>query len=194
MQTNVSESREKIIIIRLDKEHSLTYKCAGRVGPLTVLLKTRHLDVSSCRCRFLIWFFYFLIWCTDPAKIGNFQPEYIVVVVQQSVTLTCEAEGNPPPTYTWTPCVPEQVCNKNILHISQAVNDTNYTCKVANSRGLDSKAANVCKSHRHCSHASNSCIFIHIPTWHFDWVFRVELGVNLSCYKSPNNSSSLSHG
>ena len=33
--------------------------------------------------------FYFLIWCTDPAKIVKFQPEYIVVV-QQSVTFTVE--------------------------------------------------------------------------------------------------------
>ena len=108
--------------------------------------------------------FYFQISYTDPAKIGNFQPEYIVVVVQQSVTHNCETEGNPPPTYTWTPRVPEQVCNKNTLQISQAVNDTNFTFRVANSRGLDSKTANVCKSHRHCSHASNSCIFKHIPT------------------------------
>ena len=101
---------------------------------------------------------------TDPAKISNFQPENIVVVVRQSVTLNCDAEGNPPPTYTWTPCDSEQVCNKNTLHISQAVNDTNYTCRVTNSRGVDSKTANVCKSHRNCSHASNSCIFIHVPT------------------------------
>ena len=100
----------------------------------------------------------------DTAKISNFQPENIVVVVRQSVTLNCDAEGNPPPTYTWTPCDSEQVCNKNTLHISQAVNDTNYTCRVANSRGVDSKTANVCKSHRHCSHASNSCIIIHVPT------------------------------
>ena len=100
----------------------------------------------------------------DPAKISNFQPENIVVVVRQSVTLNCDAEGNPPPTYTWTPCDSDKVCNKNTLHISQAVNDTNYTCRVANSRGVDSKTANVCKSHRHCSHASNSCIFIHVPT------------------------------
>ena len=101
---------------------------------------------------------------TDPAKIGNFKPETIVVDVRQRVTLNCDAEGNPPPTYTWTPCDPEQVCNKNTLNISQAINDTKYTCRVANSRGVDSKTANVCKSHRHCSHASNSCIFIHVPT------------------------------
>ena len=40
---------------------------------------------------------------TDPAKIVKFQPEYIVAV-QQSVIINCEAEGNPPPSYTWTPC------------------------------------------------------------------------------------------
>ena len=88
-----------------------------------------------------------------------------MVGVQQSVTLNCEAEGNPPLTYTWTSCNdPEQVCDKNNLYISQVLNDTSYTCGVANVYGDDSKTATVCKSHIHCSHASNSCIFIHVPT------------------------------
>ena len=129
--------------------------------------------------------FYFPIWFTDPVKVVKFQPEYIVGV-QQSVTLHCEAEGNPPPTYTWTPCNdPEQVCDKNTLDISQVLSDTSYTCRVANVHGDDSKTANICKSHIHCSHASNSCIFIHVPTWHFDWVPRIEPGVSLSgCIKA----------
>ena len=131
--------------------------------------------------------FYFPTWCTDPAKIGTFQHEYIAEV-QQSVSLKCEAEGNPPPTYTWTPCGPEQVCNKNTLQISQVLDDANYTCRVANVHGLDSKTANVCKSHVHCSHAPNSCIFIHAPTRHFDWVLRVKPGVSLSGCKSPNSA------
>ena len=143
-------------------------------------------------CAFFNLIFYFPIWYTDPAKTVKFQPEYIVVAVRQSVTLNCEAEGNPSPTYIWTPCDPEQVCNKNTLHISQAINSTNYTCRVANSLGLDSKTANVCKSHVNCSCASNSCIFIHVPTWHFDWVLRVELGVNLSGFKSPISAFTLS--
>ncbi|XP_066024448.1 fibroblast growth factor receptor 1-A [Pocillopora verrucosa] len=79
---------------------------------------------------------------TYPAKIVKFQTEYIVVA-QQSVTLNCEAEGNPPLTYTWTPCYSEQVCDKNTFHISQVTHDTSYTCRVANSHGLDSKTANV---------------------------------------------------
>nr|XP_058943333.1 fibroblast growth factor receptor 3-like isoform X2 [Pocillopora verrucosa] len=79
---------------------------------------------------------------TYAVKIVKFQPEYIVVV-QQSVTLTCEAEGNPPPTYTWTPCDPEQVCNKNTLHITQVLNDANYTCRVANEFSSDVKDASV---------------------------------------------------
>ena len=88
-----------------------------------------------------------------------------MVGVQQSLTLNCEAEENPPPTYTWTPCNdPEQVCDKNTLHISQVLNDANFTFRVANVYGDDSKTASVCKSHVHCSHASNSCIFTHVPT------------------------------
>ena len=88
-----------------------------------------------------------------------------MVGVRQSATLNCEAEGNPPPIHTWTPCNdPEQVCDKNTLDISQVLNDANYTCRVANVYGDDSKTTSVCKSHVHCSHASNSCNFIHVPT------------------------------
>nr|XP_058961494.1 fibroblast growth factor receptor 3-like [Pocillopora verrucosa] len=79
---------------------------------------------------------------TYPPKIVDFQPEYMVGV-KQGVTLNCEAEGNPPPTYTWTPCDPEQVCDKNTLRISQVLNDTSYTCRVANVYGNDSKTATV---------------------------------------------------
>ena len=61
-----------------------------------------------------------------------------MVGLQQSLTLNCEAEGNPPPTYTWTPCNdPEQVCDKNTLHISQVLNDANFTFRVANVYGDD---------------------------------------------------------
>ena len=88
-----------------------------------------------------------------------------MVGVQQSLTLNCEAEGNPPPSYAWTPSDPEQVCDKNTLDISQLLNDVNYTCRVVNVYGNDSKTANVCKSQFvHCSHASNSCIFTQVPT------------------------------
>ena len=131
--------------------------------------------------------YYFPNWCTDPPKIVKFETEYFVGV-QQSVTLNCEAEGNPPPTYTWIPCDSEQVCDKNTLLTSQVLNDANYTCRVASARGVDSKTANVCKSHVHFSHAPSSCIFIHVPTWHFEWVLRVEPGVSLSGCKSPNSA------
>ena len=97
-----------------------------------------------------------------------------MVGVQQSLTLNCEAEGNPPPSYTWTPCDPERVCDKNTLDISQLLNDVNYTCRVVNVYGNDSKTTNVCKSHEHCSHVSNSCIFI--QDYQHDWVFQVEPG------------------
>ena len=87
------------------------------------------------------------------------------MVVQQSVTFNCGAEGNPPPLYSWTPCNDlERVCDKNTLHLLQVLNDTSYTCRVANVYGDDSKTANVCKSHVHFSHAYSSCIFIHVPT------------------------------
>ncbi|XP_066024450.1 uncharacterized protein [Pocillopora verrucosa] len=82
---------------------------------------------------------------TYPAKIVNFSTEYLAGV-GQSVTLYCEAEGNPPSNYTWTPCnkfVKGQVCDKKTLVISQVCEDSNYTCKVVNGLGSDSKTANV---------------------------------------------------
>ena len=89
--------------------------------------------------------YLFLILHTDPAKIVNFQTRY-VVGVGQSLTLNCEAEGNSPPTYRWTPCNDlEQVCYSSSLHISQVCEDANYTCRVASGLGPDAKTANVCK-------------------------------------------------
>ncbi|XP_022807281.1 fibroblast growth factor receptor 3-like isoform X2 [Stylophora pistillata] len=79
---------------------------------------------------------------TYPAMIAEFQTEYFVGV-QQSVTLTCEAEGNPQPTYSWIPCDTEQVCNKNTLVISQVLDDASYTCRVVNIHGPDTKTAVV---------------------------------------------------
>ena len=100
---------------------------------------------------FINLIFYFPIWCTDPVKIVKFQTEYIVYV-QQSLTLNCQAEGNPPLTYTWIPCNdPEQLCNNNSLDISQVLNDASYICRVANLHGHDTKTAIVCKLH--CSSA-----------------------------------------
>ena len=62
------------------------------------------------------------------------------------MTLNCGAEGNPPPTYRWTPCNDSvQVCDKNTLDISKVCEDANYICKVANGVGNDTKTANVCK-------------------------------------------------
>ena len=109
--------------------------------------------------------------------------------VKQSVTLICEAEGNPPATYTWIPCDSEQGCDKNTLHISQVLNDANYTCRVANVHGNDSKTANVCKSHVHCSHVSNSSIlcmcqhdilFTELNQGLVCWVVKAQLAFTLS--------------
>lgn len=77
-----------------------------------------------------------------PAKIVKFEDEYIVGA-NQSATLNCTAEGNPPPTYTWTPCGSRKFCGKNSIDLLNVCNDVSYTCKVANRLGNDSKTANV---------------------------------------------------
>ena len=99
--------------------------------------------------------FYFQLDLQHQPRLVDFNLSILYYIL--SVTLNCEAEGNPPPSYTWTPCDPEQVCDKNTLQISQVLNDASYTCRVANLYGDDSKTANVCKSHTctYCSHASS---------------------------------------
>jgi len=87
-----------------------------------------------------------LIYLVDPAKIVNLKNEH-EVAAQQSVSLDCQAEGNPVPTYTWTPCDPRQsVCQKSVLHF-QARDQSVYafTCKVENNLGSDKKNTFICK-------------------------------------------------
>ena len=128
--------RIQLKTIRLSKEYPLVYKFTGQVGPLTVAIEHKSLRCIFVYMLFLNLIFYFPFWCTDSPKIVNLEPE-VTVVVLQNVILNCEAEGNPPPTYTWTPCDPEEVCDNNALVISQVINDANYTRRDANVFGDD---------------------------------------------------------
>ena len=74
--------------------------------------------------------------------IFNFVQEY-KVALQQSVTLHCQAEGYPEPTFTWSPC--NNDCNTGTLTIPEVLKDTLYTCTATNSEGSDSADANVGK-------------------------------------------------
>ncbi|CAH3026727.1 unnamed protein product, partial [Porites evermanni] len=75
-----------------------------------------------------------------PPKIVNFVQEY-KVAERQSVTLHCQAEGYPEPTFTWSPC--NNGCNTGTLTIPEVFNDTVYTCTATNSEGSDSADASV---------------------------------------------------
>ena len=75
-------------------------------------------------------------------KLVEFVPEY-KVAVQQSVTLRCQAEGYPEPTFSWSPCSND--CNTGTLTIPEVLNDTVYTCTATNSEGSDSAETNVGK-------------------------------------------------
>ena len=62
-------------------------------------------------------------------------------MVQQSVTLQCQAEGYPEPTFTWSPC--NNDCNTGTLTILEVLNDTVYTCTVTNTEGSDSTDVSI---------------------------------------------------
>ena len=82
---------------------------------------------------------------TDPAKIIKLASEH-EVAAQQSVSLDCQAEGNPQPSYSWTPCDPQQsVCNKRTLNISEVLSDIVYTCNVTNVLGSDARNTSLGK-------------------------------------------------
>ena len=99
-------------------------------------------------------FFCHLIY-TDPAKIVELVSEH-EVAAQQSVTLDCQAEGNPQPTYSWTPCDPHQsACHESVLDF-QTSDQSIYTfiCKVENCLGSDTGNTTVCKLAR-----AKLCVF-----------------------------------
>ena len=84
---------------------------------------------------------------TDPAQIVTSRHKRVRdVAAQQSATLHCPADGNPQPTYTWTPCNPQQSdCHENTLVIPKVLEDLNYTCRVENYLGKDAAYTSLCK-------------------------------------------------
>ena len=96
--------------------------------------------------KFIFIFLASFINLVDPAKIVTLVREH-EITAQQSVSLQCKADGNPQPTYTWTPCDSQQrVCHESMLNV-QASNKSVYTfiCKVKNYLGSDSRNTTLCK-------------------------------------------------
>ncbi|XP_078379895.1 uncharacterized protein LOC144662819 [Oculina patagonica] len=79
-----------------------------------------------------------------PAKIVEVIASNNKVAVQESVSLRCKAEGNPSPSYRWTPCEqPQSVCHNSVLNISEVLNDAVYICTVTNSLNSDAGSVSV---------------------------------------------------
>ena len=101
--------------------------------------------------------FGLLVNPADPAKIVKLASENIVAA-QQSVSLYCQAEGDPQSTYTWTPCeLQKSVCHENTLNISEVLNDGVYTCNVTNVLGSDTRNTSIGKFGLRLSPVLKSC-------------------------------------
>ena len=112
----------------------------SKLASLNLLLEK---TVTLVVVRFVSFRFLSLF---NPAKIVKLVSEH-EVAAQHSFSLDCRAEGNPQPSYNWTPCHPQQsVCHKSVLHF-QASDKSVYafTCKVENYLGSDARNTFICK-------------------------------------------------
>ena len=82
----------------------------------------------------------------DPAKIIKLVSEH-EVAAQQSVSLDCPAEGNPQPTFSWTPCdLQQSVCHESVLPFQTSDKSVyTFTCSVENYLGSDSRNTVLCE-------------------------------------------------
>ena len=112
---------------------------------------------------------FFLV---DPAKIVYLESEH-EVAAQERVSLVCTAEGNPEPTYTWTPCDSQQsVCHESVLNFQASSKSVyTFTCKVANSLGSDTRNTTLCKLVRR---AKLQIAFSYTCTSQTDVIFYVQ--------------------
>ncbi len=133
----------------------------------------------------------------DPAKIVEVFASKNEVAVQQSVSLRCKAEGNPSPSYRWTPCEqPQSVCHNSVLNISEVLNDAVYICTVANSLNSDAGNFSVCK----CSFVITCrliilCLHSNVSIPYFQQLIKLLFCKNLSimyfCFMSFDTLLSL---
>ena len=98
--------------------------------------------------RIVSWNQFSHFWC----YFLQIPPRLLNLLVNRKLQLNkvyhwdCQAEGNPQPTYSWTPCDPQQsVCHESTLKISEVLSDIVYTCNVANSLGDDVRNTSVGK-------------------------------------------------
>jgi len=115
-----------------------------------IIKKVTEREEAVYQCKLTVvgntWTYEIRVIVLDPAKIVKLVSEH-EVAAQQSVSLDCQAEGNPKPTYTWTPCDPQQsVCQKSVLHFQASDKSVHaFTCKVENNLGSDKRNTFLCK-------------------------------------------------
>ncbi|XP_020602478.1 hemicentin-2-like [Orbicella faveolata] len=125
------------------REYPTRFEINGSEQATLIINKVMETEDEVYECKLTTdsnqWSYRIRVIVIDPAKIvaSRHKREH-EVAAQQRVSLDCPAEGNPKPTYTWTPCDPQQsVCHESTLIILEAVMDTNYSCTVENLLGSD---------------------------------------------------------
>ncbi|XP_051244409.1 intercellular adhesion molecule 5 isoform X2 [Dicentrarchus labrax] len=130
-KTPVNTFSTSKVVLRKD-QHGVQLRCEaqldfGRSGPqLPAMYATYNVSVHYA-----------------PELRNNTDNDIVDVDEGDDVTLTCEAEGNPPPVFNWTRDGVNMLENMNNLSIIQVTSNATYSCKATNYLGNITKIINV---------------------------------------------------
>ena len=123
------------------------------------------------------WSLHVIVWLLlVPLSITGIRGK-TTVLEGDNLQLICEVLSREEPKIARTKEKPGNQGNTGVVQEGKVLTITNinrtdvgnYTCTADNGFGKPEDQT------AHCSHASNSCIFIHVPTWHIDYNWFSEL-------------------
>lgn len=80
---------------------------------------------------------------SDAPEVNTKDSNHDYLLEGSNITLSCEAEGNPPSVYNWTCDGENMLANTNSLNITRVNRTKTCTCTAANYLGSVTKTINV---------------------------------------------------